>query len=199
MRTIITERFHLDNLFSFLVYTLLVVAMILATVSNSLSYDVSVIIVGESPMPETSKYEDMVIRLRRWNVAGQMLFWTALYCVKLFFMFLYKFVLGSTCKLTTIWYAALVYIAGCYGICLIGVFGQCGNVHYLWTVSGCSTAYVASFDQNVIWIEYGFNVLSDLVGMSSWANSSTSVFHRFFANSRLYRQWFSSLCQSSGD
>ncbi|KUI62062.1 hypothetical protein VP1G_11354 [Cytospora mali] len=167
IRSILIKRFHLDDLFSFLAYVLLVTTMILATIANPLNYEVSAIIVGESPMPETSKFDDMVIRLRKWNVAGQMLFWTALYCVKLSFMFLYKYVLGSHRTFTRIWYAALVYIVCCYGICLIGVFGQCGNAHYLWTIQGCSTSYVAALDQKLIWVDYFFNVSSDLVGKTS--------------------------------
>lgn len=165
----------MDDLFSFLAYTLLVIAMILATVSNPLNYDVAAITVGESPMPDVSKYDDMLIRLRKWNVAGQSLFWTALYCVKLSFMFLYKFVLGSNGKLTRFWYAAVVYIVCCYGICLIGVYGQCGNARYLWTISGCSTSYVASLDQKVVWIDYVFNVTSDLVGRCQVVKGTTPI------------------------
>ncbi|KUI73313.1 hypothetical protein VM1G_11916 [Cytospora mali] len=62
IRSILIKSFHLDDLFSFLAYVLLVITMILATIANPLTYEVSAIIVGESPMPETSKFDDMVIR-----------------------------------------------------------------------------------------------------------------------------------------
>lgn len=164
IRTVLMKSFHLDDLFSFSAYILLVITMILATIANPLNYEVSAITVGESPMPDLSTYEELIIRLRKWNVAGQMLFWTALYCVKLSFMFLYKYVLGSNSRLIRFWYAALAYIICCYGICLIGVFGQCGNASYLWTIQQCSTTYVAELDAKIIWVDWFFNVSSDLVG-----------------------------------
>lgn len=119
-------------------------------------------------MPATADYAALIIRLRKWNVADQMLFWTALYCVKLSFMFLYKYVLGSIRpNVVKTWYLALVYIVCCYGICLIGVFGQCGDARNLWSVEGCSTSYVTALDQKIIWIDFFFNVSSDLIGMFS--------------------------------
>lgn len=165
IRSILIKNFHLDDLFSFLAYALLVIAMILATIANPLNYQVSAVFVGEAPMPAAADYAALVIRLRRWNVAGQMLFWTALYCVKLSFMFLYKYVLGTIRpNLVRIWFFALVYIVCCYGICLIGVFGQCGDARNLWSIEGCSTSYVTRLDQKIIWIDYFFNVSSDLIG-----------------------------------
>lgn len=166
IRSIILKSFHLDDLFSFLAYVLLLVAMILATIANPLNYQVSAVLVGEAPMPTTADYAALVIRLRKWNVANEMLFWTALYCVKLSFISLYKYVLGTIRpNLIRIWYLALLYIVCCYGVCLIGVFGQCGDARNLWSEEGCSTSYVAGLDQKIIWIDFFFNVSSDLVGV----------------------------------
>lgn len=123
--------------------------------------------------------------------------WTALYCIKLSFMFLYKVVLGSNRKPMMIWYAALVYIVCCYGICLIGVFGQCGEAQHLWTVQECSTTYVAALDQKLFWVDYFSNVSSDLVGRCS--GPTTVPFHLSFAGMVLCRQWSSSPCRLSGD
>ena len=124
----------MDDVCSTLAWFLMVVAIICVTISNPLSYQLTAIVVGESPMPSPTELTDLTIQLRRWNVAGQMLFWTALYCVKMSFMFLYKLVLGAPSIHQRIWYVAVIYIILCYGICLIGVYGQCGDVRYLWTV-----------------------------------------------------------------
>lgn len=172
IRSIALESFHLDDLFSFLAYGLLLIAMILATIANSLNHQVSEILVGEAPMPAMADYAALVIRLRKWNVANEMLFRTALYCVKLSFMFLSKYVLGTIRpNLVRTWYLAVVYTVCCYGICLIGVFGQCGDARNLWSVEACSTSYVTELDQKIIWVDFFFNVSSDLIGMSSYSTS----------------------------
>lgn len=159
--------------------------MICATIENPLTYQFSSILIGETPAPPEEDVADMAITLRTWNVAVQTLFWTSLYSVKFSFMFLYRVVLrfGSRGKHRAIWLTALVYIILCYGICLIGVYGQCGDARNLFTYrkspeiirysqhcvlisnSGqCMTPYVASLDSKLIWISYFFNVSSDLVG-----------------------------------
>ncbi len=100
---------------------------------NPLSYRFTSVLVGETPMPSPAEIADMTITLRKWNIAVQTLFWSSLYCVKLSFMFLYKTVLGSRRELTAAWLAALIYIIITFGICLIGVYGQCGPAQNLFT------------------------------------------------------------------
>lgn len=185
IRGVLLKKFHLDDAFGALAWFLLLVSMICATIQTPLTYHFSSILIGETPAPSEEEMADMTITLRRWNVAVETLFWTSLYSVKLSFMFLYRYVLrsGGRNKHIAVWSAALVYIILCYGICLIGVYGQCGDVRNLFTyrkspeiiryyespvlisnLEQCMTPYVASLIPKLIWISFFFNVTSDLVG-----------------------------------
>jgi hypothetical protein len=130
---VVLKSFHMDDLFSTMSWFLMLVTVICATLEAPISYQFSSILIGETPMPSPDELAGITITLRKWNVGGQMLFWTALYCVKLSFMFLYRIVLGSNKKHQSTWTAALIYIMICYGICLIGVFGQCGDASNLFS------------------------------------------------------------------
>ncbi|KAI2613765.1 uncharacterized protein GGS25DRAFT_15350 [Hypoxylon fragiforme] len=165
IRGVLLKKFHLDDAFGALAWFLLLVSMICATIQTPLTYHFSSILIGETPAPSEEEMADMTITLRRWNVAVETLFWTSLYSVKLSFMFLYRYVLrsGGRNKHIAVWSAALVYIILCYGICLIGVYGQCGDVRNLFTYQQCMTPYVASLIPKLIWISFFFNVTSDLV------------------------------------
>ncbi|KAI1456091.1 hypothetical protein F4805DRAFT_468321 [Annulohypoxylon moriforme] len=145
IRSILRKTFHLDDAFSALAWFLLLVSMICATVENPLTYQFSSILIGETPAPPEDDVADMAITFA--------------------FMFLYRVVLrtGSRGKHRAVWVSALVYIILCYGICLIGVYGQCGDARNLFTYRRCMTPYVASLDSKLIWISYFFNVSSDLV------------------------------------
>lgn len=134
IRSILLKSFHLDDVFSALSWFFMMAAVVVATLETPLSYRFSAILIGEAPMPSSlDEVADLTVSLRRWNVAVQTLFWSSLYCVKFSFMFLYKTVLGSRHELNRAWAAALVYIILTYGICLIGVFGQCGPARNLFT------------------------------------------------------------------
>ncbi|TGJ78468.1 hypothetical protein E0Z10_g10294 [Xylaria hypoxylon] len=162
VRSALLNSFHADDLFGALAWFFMIVTIILATVSNPLSYKSSSILVGESPMPPPAELVDITITLRKWNVAGQTLFWTRLYCVKLSFMFLYRMVFGRQRNHRLVWTLVLVYIILTYGICLISVFSQCGDVRHLFQYEECMTPYVASLDSKLVWVDYFFNVTSDL-------------------------------------
>ncbi|KAI1768392.1 hypothetical protein GGR53DRAFT_477971 [Hypoxylon sp. FL1150] len=165
IRSILLKTFHLDDAFSALAWFLLLVSMICATIETPLIYQFSSILIGETPAPPEEDVANLVITLRTWNVAVETLFWTSLFAVKFSFMFLYRVVLriDSGGKHRAAWFIALVYIVLCYGICLIGVYGQCGDVRNLFTYQQCATPYVASLDIKLIWVSYFFNVSSDLV------------------------------------
>lgn len=146
IRGTLLKGFHLDDVFCVTSHTLLLAIIILATVANPLNYRFSAIIVGESPMPEPAVFADMTVTPRKWNVSAQALFWTALYCVKLSFMFLYRTVLGSSSgKRTKGWWVVLAFVVICYGICISGVWSQCGDAKNLFKFAECNTPYVASY------------------------------------------------------
>lgn len=63
-----------------------------------------------------------------------------------------------------IWWVAAVFFILSYGVYLIGVFGQCGNVRNLFTYEECNTPHVAALAQREVWIDIAFNVTTDLVG-----------------------------------
>lgn len=135
VRSIVLKSFHLDDVFSILAWFFMLVSVICATIENPLTYQYSSIVIGETPAPSPADVANMAITLRRWNVGVQTLFWTSLYCVKLSFMFLYRAVLrwNASYKHRAIWSVALIYIILSYGVCLIGVYGQCGDAHNLFT------------------------------------------------------------------
>lgn len=139
IRSILLKSFHLDDVFSGLSWLLMIIAMVLATLETPLSYRFSAVLVGEAAPPSPAELATMTVDLRRWNVAVQTLFWTSLYCVKFSFMFLYRTVLGARSGIQTTWLAALVYIILTYGVCLIGVFGQCGAARNLFTYGKISS------------------------------------------------------------
>ncbi|KAI1427948.1 hypothetical protein F5Y12DRAFT_711579 [Xylaria sp. FL1777] len=161
----ILKGFHLDDLFSSLAWLFLLVSVISSTIQNDTNYHYSAILVGEAPMLSPTAMADLAVSLKKWNVIVTSLFWTSLFCVKLSFMFLYRAALryGATAKQNVIWSAALIYILISYGICLIGVFGQCGDVRNLFNSEQCSTPYVASLLSKLLWVSYFFNVSSDFV------------------------------------
>ncbi|KAI0803805.1 hypothetical protein GGR55DRAFT_682219 [Xylaria sp. FL0064] len=162
VRSILLKSFHTDDVFSALAWFFMTVAIILATIVNPLNYKSSSILVGETPTPSAAELANITITLRKWNVAGQTLFWTGLFCVKLSFMFLYRLVFGHHRQYRLVWKLVTVYIILSYGICLIGVYGQCGSARYLFSYEQCMTPYVAALDQKLIWVDYVFNVTSDL-------------------------------------
>ncbi|KAI0397602.1 hypothetical protein F5Y17DRAFT_350038 [Xylariaceae sp. FL0594] len=162
IRSILLKSFHLDDIFSSLAWLLMTIAIILATVSNPLNYQSSSILVGERPQPSPDELREITITLRKWNVAGQTLFWTSLYCVKVSFMFLYRIAFGTGHGNRRAWSIVVVYIILSYGVCLIGVFGQCGDVRNLFSYEQCLTPYVASLDAKLIWVDLFFNVTTDL-------------------------------------
>ncbi|KAI1418057.1 hypothetical protein F5Y13DRAFT_184571 [Hypoxylon sp. FL1857] len=163
IRITILKSFHLDDMFGALAWFLMIVCMICSTIELPLSYRYSSILIGEAPAPPVAEFADMTITLRRWNVASQMLFWTSLFCVKFSFMFLYRLIFGGRGNYNRIWLGAMVYIVICYGLCLIGVYGQCGDARNLFSYEQCQTPYVAMLDSRVIWVAYFFNVTSDLI------------------------------------
>ncbi|KAI1322718.1 hypothetical protein F5Y16DRAFT_404193 [Xylariaceae sp. FL0255] len=163
VRSTLLNSFHTDDVFSSFAWLFMTIAIILATIVNPLNYESSSILVGEIPMPPAPKYAEMTITLRKWNVAAQTLFWTGIYCVKLSFMFLYHLVFGLQRGFRLAWTIVLVFIVLSYGVCLIGVFGQCGDARNLFSYEQCMTSYVASLDSKIIWIDFVFNVTSDLV------------------------------------
>ncbi|KAK9418795.1 hypothetical protein SUNI508_07815 [Seiridium unicorne] len=163
IRSILLKSFNSDDAFGALSWFFMLVCMICATVELPLSYHFTSIIIGETPMPSPDELADLTITSRRWTVADQTFFWTSLFCVKFSFMFLYKMVLGSHSKYRTAWYFGIAYITASYGICLIGVFGQCGDAQNLFKYEECMTPYVALLDSRVIWVVWFFNVSSDLI------------------------------------
>ncbi|KAI1881151.1 hypothetical protein JX265_001391 [Neoarthrinium moseri] len=163
IRSILLKSFHLDDAFGALSWVFMIVCMICATIQMPLSYRFSSIIIGETPMPRLEELVDLTITSRKWSVASQTFFWTSLFCVKLSFMFLYRMVLRSYDKYNIAWHISVVYIVVSYGICLIGVFGQCGDSKNLFKYEECMTPYVASLDSKIIWVAWFFNVSSDLI------------------------------------
>lgn len=181
IRSILLKTFHADDLFNALSWFFMVVCMICATIELPLSYRFSSIIIGATPMPSSEELERLTITSRKWNVANQTFFWTSLFCVKLSFMFLYRMVLGNKAKYNVAWYTSVVYIVVSYGLCLIGVFGQCGDAKNLFSygksskpsgqifilincAEGCMTSYVTLLDSRLIWVAWFFNISSDLIG-----------------------------------
>ncbi|KAJ8133418.1 hypothetical protein O1611_g199 [Lasiodiplodia mahajangana] len=162
IRSILVKSFHLDDIFGAVAWFVTVVAIILATIINPLNYKSGAIIVGEAPTPPEAELENIMITLRKWNFAGQILFWTGLYCAKLSFLFLYRVVFGSHNEYRYVWFAALTYIVLSFGICLIGVFGQCGEVQYIFSYEKCNSSYAVSLDLKLVWVDYFFNLTSDL-------------------------------------
>ncbi|KAH9905785.1 hypothetical protein F4778DRAFT_802225 [Xylariomycetidae sp. FL2044] len=167
IRSIILKSFHLDDVFSALAWFLMLVGIICATIMNPKVYEFSLILIGETPTPSPAELASKAITLRKWNVSIQTLFWTTLCSVKLSFMFLYRVVLrmGFRGRYRVVWGAALTYVVLCYGISLIAVFGQCGDVRNLFTYEQCMTPYVAALVSRLIWVSYFFNVSSDIVVM----------------------------------
>ena len=124
--------YHSDDVFSLLAWLFMVICLVIATLANPLLYQVSAVIVGEVPPPPSMEdLEEKMITLRRWNVAAQTLFWTSLYCVKLAFLFFYRLLIANDAKYKRVWLGGVVYVVVCYGLCLVGVFGQCGDVRNL--------------------------------------------------------------------
>ncbi|KAI1146012.1 hypothetical protein F4825DRAFT_466884 [Nemania diffusa] len=162
IRSILVKTFHLDDVFAAIAWLLTTLAITLATIANPLNYKSGAITVGEAPTPPLPELIDITITLRKWNFAGQILFWTGLYCAKLSFVFLYRVIFGSHNKYRYAWFAVVTYIILSFGICLIGVFGQCGKIQNLFSYEKCKSPYVASLDAKFIWIDYFFNITSDL-------------------------------------
>ncbi|KAI2777390.1 hypothetical protein F4815DRAFT_481240 [Daldinia loculata] len=163
IRSIVLKSFHLDDMFGAISWLLMMLVMIIATVELPLSYQYSSILIGESPAPPESELENMAIRLRKWDVASETCFWTSLFCVKLSFMFLYKIAFCPRNKYNRVWSWSLIYIVLCYGTCLIGVYGQCGDAINLFSYEECITPYVALLQSRLVWVDYFFNVTSDIV------------------------------------
>ncbi|KAI1371320.1 hypothetical protein F4677DRAFT_316014 [Hypoxylon crocopeplum] len=163
IRSIILKSFHLDDLFGFLAWALMIACMIISSIEVPISYRYSSIIIGESPMPSLDEFADMTITIRKYNVASSTLFWTSLYCVKVSFMLLYRVVLGISGMYKGAWLGCMIYIVLCYGTCLIGVFGQCGDSRNLFTYEQCMTPYVASLDLKLLWVDFFCNTSSDLI------------------------------------
>ncbi|KAI0843505.1 hypothetical protein F5Y06DRAFT_302657 [Hypoxylon sp. FL0890] len=163
IRATILKSFHLDDMFGALAWLLMIICMILSTLEAPLSYRFTSILIGESPTPSIAELKDMTITLRRWNVPCQMLFWTSLFCVKFSFMFLYRMIFDGHGLYNRVWLGGMVYIVLCYGICLIGVFGQCGDARNLFSYEECLTPYVASLDSKIVWVDFFFNASSDLL------------------------------------
>ncbi|KAK4210214.1 putative cfem domain-containing protein [Rhypophila decipiens] len=166
IRGVIQRRFYLDDVFAILAWLSMLGVIVIATAFNELNYRFTSILVGEAPMPTSpNEFPEMVIQVRKWGVSAQTLFWTSIFCVKLSFMLLYRLVVfslqGEGHK--RLWLVSLVYIMVCYGICLIGVFGQCGDVKNLFTYEQCATPYVAELLSKLVWTSFFFNVTSDLV------------------------------------
>ncbi|KAI1113733.1 hypothetical protein F5Y14DRAFT_462221 [Nemania sp. NC0429] len=163
IRSILVRTFHLDDFFGAVAWLVTTVAIILATIANPLNYKSGAIVVGEAPTPPLDELKAITLALRRWNLAGELLFWIGLYCSKLSFLFLYRVIFGSHSEYRYAWLAATTYVVLSFGICLIGVFGQCGDVHNLLDYDVCRTPYVAGLDARLIWVDYFFNTTSDLV------------------------------------
>ncbi|KAI2465742.1 hypothetical protein F4781DRAFT_408115 [Annulohypoxylon bovei var. microspora] len=163
IRSILLKSFHLDDMFGALAWVFMIICMICSTLEAPLSYRYSSILVGETPTPPLDEFANMTVTLRKWNLASQVLFWSSLYCVKISFMFLYRIAFGAHAKYHRAWLVGMVYIVLCYGICLIGVFGQCGDARNLFSYEQCATPYVTLLISRVIWVDYFFNVTSDLV------------------------------------
>ncbi|GAP83967.1 putative integral membrane protein [Rosellinia necatrix] len=161
IRGILVKTFHLDDLFAAIAWLLTTIAISLATVITPPNYEYGAIIVGEIPTPPPAELAQIAITLRRWNLPSQVFFWTALYCVKLSFMFLYRVIFNSHREYRYVWLAATTYIVLSYGISLIGVFGQCGDVRNLLKYEECMTSYVKALDYKFVWIDFFFNVTSD--------------------------------------
>lgn len=162
IRSILVRSFHLDDLFSAVAWLVTTVAIILATIANPLNYRYGAILVGEAPEPPLDELIDITLTLRKWNFAGELLFWVGLYSSKLSFLFLYRVIFGSHSEYRYAWFAVTTYVVLSFGICLIGVFGECGDVHNLFSYEQCRTPYVASLDAKLIWVDYFFNTTSDL-------------------------------------
>ncbi|KAI0108148.1 hypothetical protein F4814DRAFT_441708 [Daldinia grandis] len=164
IRGIALKSFHLDDMFGAISWFLMTITMIIATIELPHSYQYSSILIGESPAPPESELANMAIRLRRWDLAAETCFWTSLLSVKLSFMFLYKAVFcPHEKKFNRVWLWGLIYIVLCYGICLIGVFGQCGDATNLFSYDQCRTPYVALLNSRIVWVGYFFSVTSDIV------------------------------------
>lgn len=176
IRSITLPGFHGDDLFSVIAWVLMIAVMIITTYSTPLSYHFTSMLVGEEPITSPQEFSETAIDLRKWGIAAQTMFWTSLYCVKLSFMSLYRLVVTAMQAHQRVWWVAMVYIVLSYGICLIGVFGQCGDVVNLFSFEGCATPYVAELQARLIWVVYFFNVSSDLVGLSPRAPVSAAEF-----------------------
>ncbi|KAI0849248.1 hypothetical protein F5Y00DRAFT_261718 [Daldinia vernicosa] len=163
IRSILLKGFHLDDIFAAVSWLLMILVVIIATVQLPLSYQYASILTGESPAPPESELADMAIRLRKWDIPSATFFWTSLFCVKLSLMFLYKIVFCSHNKFNRVWLWSLIYIVLCYGICLACVYVQCGGANNLFSYEKCRTPYVSSLVSRLIWVEYFFNVTSDIV------------------------------------
>ncbi|KAI0443875.1 hypothetical protein F4803DRAFT_573979 [Xylaria telfairii] len=163
IRSTALKSFHLDDAFSAAAWLFMIIAIILATVATPLNYEFGSILVGESPTPSPATLARIAIALRKLNIPAEFLFWTALHCVKLSFMFLYRLVFGSRHEYRHSWTIAVIYIIVSYGVCLAGVFGQCGNVRNLFSYEECMTPSVAHLDFRLIWIQYFFNITSDFI------------------------------------
>ncbi|KAI1171829.1 hypothetical protein F4777DRAFT_564153 [Nemania sp. FL0916] len=162
IRCILVKTFHLDDFFSAVAWFVMVLAIIVATLPNPINYKSGAIIVGEVPTPPLPELIDITITLRKWNLAGELFFWIGLYCAKLSFLFLYRVVFGPNGRYRIAWIVVTTYIVLSFGICLIGVFGECGDVRNLFSYDVCTSAYVKGLDIRYIWVDYFFNVTSDL-------------------------------------
>ncbi|KAI1653340.1 hypothetical protein F4813DRAFT_259172 [Daldinia decipiens] len=163
IRSILLKSFHLDDIFGVISWLLMIIGMSIATFELPLNYQYSSILIGESPAPPESELANMAIRLRKWDIGNETCFWTSLFCVKLSFMFLYKIVFCPHSKYKRVWLWGLIYIVLCYGTVLIGVYGQCGDAMNLFSYEQCRTPYVALLNSRIVWIDFFFNVTSDIV------------------------------------
>ncbi|KAH9904399.1 hypothetical protein F4778DRAFT_780367 [Xylariomycetidae sp. FL2044] len=164
VRAILVKTFHLDDLFSGLAWFFLIVNVIIVTVFTPISYRFTSVLIGERPMPSPEEFADLAYQFRRWIVSAQVLFWLAIYCVKLSFLLLYKTTLGASKKYNLAWKAALAYILVSFGLCLANVLAWCGgDAGDLLSVAQCGTPYAVTLQGRLIWLAYFFNISSDLV------------------------------------
>ncbi|KAM7197542.1 hypothetical protein V8F33_005508 [Rhypophila sp. PSN 637] len=163
VRHVLHGSYHADDAFAILAWALMIATIALATAVNPLSYRLTSVLVGDSPMPPMDVWMDMNLELRRYNVAGQSLFWASIFAVKFSFMFLYRLVVQSVQQYRRVWYIAMLFIVISFGVCLIGVYGQCIEAGNLFDLQACSTPRVADYSAKMIWVVFAFNVASDLI------------------------------------
>ena len=126
VRHLLLRRLYWDEAFQFVAWLLLVGQNFAYKHYIPANYNLSAIEAGMQAKPSEAQHSALVASIFTAEVVIPLLFWTCLFCAKLYFLWLYGLLLrGSGVGMET-WWAANFVVMGCYGIIVIGLFAECG-------------------------------------------------------------------------